>query len=148
MVRHTLMAAILLASSPGASAQGAWLTLGEAAYQHLKQGGHQLTLRANRQAEAGENIYVLQVKASHLPRISGTLHAKLRHCGGFMYHASEQAALAALNTARPTLPLTRPSYALSNQALVVPMLAQMDAANIEAVRAKVHALTSRFPVYR
>lgn len=143
MNRHIFAAAILVASSSAASAQNGWITMGEEAYRQLKLAGHQVSVRATRLAP-GENIYLAQVKAGDLPRMSGTLHRKLRHCGGFMYHASELEARTALDATGPALPVTRPSYALSNQALVVPMLALMEAANIEATIVQLSNFVNRY----
>lgn len=136
MDRHHIATAVLMASASVAAAQSGWVTVGEAAYQQLKQSGHRVTIRANRAAQPTdggitENIYLLEVRARDLPLISNTLHRKQRHCGGFMYHASEDEARAVL-AAGPRAPLaTRPSYVIANQAVVAPMLARMDAGRIE-----------------
>lgn len=136
MDRHIFAAACLMAGTSPATAHSDWLTMGEAAYRQLKQAGHRMTIRGNRIARLdaislAENLYVVEVNPKDLHGIVGTLHRELRHCGGFMYHASETDAHRALAAARPVRAVTRPSYAIANQTTVAPMLAQMDDARIE-----------------
>lgn len=133
MDRHSVAAAFLMASSAAAAAQSGWVTVGETAYTQLKQHGHRVTIRANRPAQptdkgATENVYLLEVRSRDLGKIATTLHRKLRHCGGFMFHATEAEAQRAMDPDAARMPpfATRPSYVLSNQALVTPLLAQME----------------------
>ena len=149
MDRHIFAAAFLMASAPTVAAQSDWLTMGEAAYQQIKQAGHRVTIRANRivrldATPLAENLYMVEVNSKDLHRISGTLHRKLRHCGGFMHHASEADARQALEAGRPVLAATRPSYAIANQATVAPMLAQMDAGRIEQTILQLSNFVNRY----
>lgn len=149
MDRHLLAAALLMASTSTAAAQSSWLTMGEATYQQIKQAGHRVTIRANRLAQLdspalAKNLYMVEVNSRELHRISGTLHRKLRHCGGYMYHASEADARKALEAARPVRAATRPSYAVVNQATVAPLLAQMDAGRIEQTIRQLSNFVNRY----
>ena len=149
MDRHAFAAALLMATSSAAAAQSSWLTVGETAYVQLKQEGYKVTIRANRPAPPaerglGENVYLLEVPARELPRIAGTLHRKLRHCGGFMCHASEDEALRMLEAGASALAGTRPSYAIGQQALVTPLLAQMEEARIGATIGELSAFVNRY----
>ena len=149
MDRHTFAAALLMATSSATAAHNSWLTVGETAYRQLKQSGHKVTIRANRPALAadaatGENVYVLEVPARELPRIAGTLHRKLRHCGGFMYHASEDDALRVLETKIMAPVATRPSYIIASQARVTPLLAQMEEARIAQTIVKLSGFVNRY----
>ena len=149
MDRHLLAAAILMGSSAAATAQSSWLTVGENAYVQLRQEGHQVTLRANRAVkpasmEAAEGVYVLEVAARDVPKIAGILHRTLRHCGGFMYHASEAEAMRWLEAAPGAPALTRPSYVIANQASVAPLLAQMDEARIAQTIVKLSSFVNRY----
>jgi leucyl aminopeptidase len=138
MNRHGIAAAVLMASASAAAAQNGWLTVGEAAYLQLKQSGHHFTLRGN-----SDQVYLLQVKARDVPGIAGTLHRQRRHCGGFMYHAGEAEARLALAGLAPAR-ATRPSYAIANQAVVAPMLAQMEAARIEDAILRLSGFVNRY----
>ena len=149
MDRHLVAAALLMASTSAAAAQSSWLTMGEAAYQQIKQAGHRVTIRANRLARLdspspAENLYMVEVNSRELQRITGTLHRKLRHCGGYMYHSSEAEARKVLEATRPVLAVTRPSYAIVNQDKVAPLLAQMDAGRIEQTIRQLSNFVNRY----
>jgi leucyl aminopeptidase len=147
MYGTSLAAAVLMVSGSAAAVEPSWLTVGENAYAQLKLSGYKVTIRANLPARDGaaDNLYLIEVKARDVPHIAATLHRKLRHCGGFMFHRSETAARAALASGalRPAPAATRPSYELANQALVAPVLAQMDEQHIAATIAGLSAFVNR-----
>ena len=148
MDRHTLAAALLMATSSAAAASSTWLTVGESAYRQLKQEGLKVTIRANRAAPpadpvVAENVYVLEVPAHEFPRIAGTLHRKLRHCGGFMFHASERDALRVLEASPGATAGTRPSYVIAHQATVAPLLERMEEARIAQTIGKLSGFVNR-----
>ena len=149
MDRHSFAAALLMATSSAAAAQSSWLTVGETAYVQLKQEGYRVTIRANRPAPppdrgVGEHVYLLEVPAREVPKIAGTLHRKLRHCGGFMYHASEAEARSMLEAQALAPVATRPAYAIANQATVTPLLAQMEEARIAHTIGQLSAFVNRY----
>jgi leucyl aminopeptidase len=149
MDRHSLAAALLMASTSAMAAQNSWLTVGETAYLQLKQDGYRVTIRANRASRAAdqgttENIYLLEVASKEVPKIAGALHRKLRHCGGFMYHASEADALRVLDEGTAPANASRPAYRIANQATVVPLLAQMEEARIGATIGQLSAFVNRY----
>lgn len=149
MDRHSLAAALLMATSSAAAAQSSWLTVGETAYVQLKQEGYRVTIRANRpvppaERGSGENVYLLEVPARELPKIAGTLHRKLRHCGGFMYHASEGDALRMLEGGAIASGASRPAYTIAQQAVLAPLLAQMEEARIGATIGELSAFVNRY----
>ena len=142
-----IMVSGMAVSGTAAASQGSWLTVGEAAFAQLKLGGHKVTIRANQLAAGGaENLYLIEVRTRDLPSIAATLHRKLKHCGGFMFHASEaQARVALAGGALRAVPLsTRPSYVLANQALVTPILAQMDEQQIAATIIRLSGFVNRY----
>ncbi len=149
---HTFATAIMMMSSASAAAaQSSWITVGESAYMQLKQGGYKVTIRANqpvpleRQGNA-ESLYLIEVPTRDVPKIAAMLHRKLRHCGGFMFHANEaQARTALASGVLQAAPLgTRPSYAVVNQALAAPILAQMDEQRIAATIARLSGFVNRY----
>ncbi|HEY0063714.1 MAG TPA: M20/M25/M40 family metallo-hydrolase [Telluria sp.] len=151
MDRHNLAAVVLMASSAAAAAQSGWVTVGEAAYLQLKQQGHRLTIRGNRQVQqserdAAENLYLLEVPARDIDKIASTLHRRLRHCGGFMLHASEADARKALDAERIRVApqATRPRYVLANQARVTPLLAQMDEQKLAHTITQLSSFANRY----
>lgn len=151
MDRHSLAAAFLMASTSAACAQSGWVTVGESAYGQLRQHGQRMSIRANRPAQpsdrgATENVYLLEIPARDVERIAATLHQELRRCGGFMLHASEAAARKALDAEAMRVPprTTRPAYVLANQALVTPLLAQMDEHRIAQSITQLSGFTNRY----
>jgi leucyl aminopeptidase len=151
MYRASLATAVMMVSGTAAASAPGWLTLGESAYAALKQSGYKVTIRANRPARnsepaAAESLYLIEVNAHDLSRMAATLHRKLRHCGGFMFHSSEDAARAALasGSLRPVPNAVRPSYQVANQALAAPILAQMDERNIAQTIAGLSAFVNRY----
>ena len=151
MYRASLATAVMMVSGTAAATQPAWLTLGERAYTELKQSGYKVTIRANRPARnsgpaATESLYLIEVNARDLSPMAATLHRKLRHCGGFMYHSSEEEARAALANSplRAGANVARPSYQVVNQALAGPILAQMDEQHIAQTIAGLSAFVNRY----
>ena len=149
MYGRALATACILISGTAAASQASWLTVGETAYAQLKHRGHKVTIRANLPVPAGqagnaENIYLIEVNPRDLPWIAATLHRK--HCGGFMFHAGEAEARAALarTALRPVTLGTRPTYAIANQALAVPILAQMDEQQIATTIGGLSAFVNRY----
>ncbi|MCC6072993.1 M20/M25/M40 family metallo-hydrolase [Massilia sp. GCM10020059] len=124
---------MMLAATP-AAASTSWITAGDTAYLKIRkiQPGAKV-LGSSVPGMAGtEKLHLIEVKTSSLDKLGARLHQELRHCGGFMYHASEADGRRALamRDAIPLTSLTRPAYTITNQATVVPMLQQMDEARI------------------
>lgn len=124
---------LMLAAAP-AAASTSWITVGDIAYQKIRKIQPAAKVRGTRAAGiAGtEKLHLLEVTTKDLDKLNGALHRELRHCGGFMYHATEVDGRRALAMADAVPPpsLTRPAYSISNQAVVTPMLQQMQEANI------------------
>ena len=129
----SLSLCLILAAGP-AAASTSWITAGDAAWQKIRKFHPGAKMRGSRAPgmAGAEKLHLLEVPAKDLDKITRTLHRELRHCGGFMHHATEaegQRALAMADAAAPAS-LTRPAYAISNQATVAPLLLQMQDANI------------------
>lgn len=137
----TLCLCLMLAAAP-AAASTSWITAGDAAYLKIRKtqpGAKVLGTRATGIA-GSEKVHLLEVKTKDLDKMIAALHRALRHCGGFMHHATEgdgRRALA-MEDAAPPAALTRPAYTISSQAIVAPMLQQMKDAQI---RETITALT-------
>ncbi len=92
-----------------------------------------------------ENVYLVRVAARDVPAIAATLHRKLGHCGGFMFHASEAGARQALAAPlQSRMAPTRPAYTITNQAVVAPLLAQMDGQQLDATIAALSGFVNRY----
>ena len=129
----TLFLCLMLATAP-AAASTSWITAGDAAYLKIRKiqpGAKVLGTRATGIAGT-EKLHLLEVKTKDLDKLTGALHRELKHCGGFMYHATEADGRRALamTDATPPATLTRPAYTISNQAIVAPMLQQMQDAQL------------------
>ena len=131
-----------------ASAATSWITAGDAAVAKIRKLQPRAKIRGTRDAGmAGtEKLHLLEMKTRDIERLSGLLHRELRHCGGFMYHATEadgRRALAMADAAPPAL-LTRPGYGISNQAIVVPLLQQMQEGSIRETIAGLTSFANRY----
>ncbi len=143
------------AASPAiaADAQPVWITLGDPAFQLLQQlqpGLRSDTVRRwmvqapvarGRGAELrdeAETVHLVQVDESVLPALSQAIHEQRHHCAGFVAHASRAEALRALDEheaalrAQPGLAAIAPSYTIDDQALVTPMINQVQDSQILA----------------
>jgi bacterial leucyl aminopeptidase len=128
-----------------------WISLGDKALSLLqKHVPTQVTQTAraaatdslSTSASSVENVHLVQVDEDMLGLLSQSVHTELHRCGGYMYHASKAEAQAAMaRLSRSAVPgvaaanaalvaTTRPSYVIDQQAIVQPMLAQMQASNI------------------
>ena len=152
MTQKLLRAALALAFSAAFSlacgaalAAPSWITIGDEAFNLLREIDPQAQVLASRQVsvqvplqrgsrtlvQGREQVHAVAVDDGQLDALTVKVHAQLRHCGGFARHASAQEALAVLRrvAARPTA-LAAPSYAIDNQAAVNALLPQMQASNI------------------
>ncbi len=145
--------------------QKVWISLGDAAWAQLqqlqasarssasvevKQSASEL-VGADRSAAKPEKVHLVEVDEAELANLSHAVHEKLRRCGGYMFHASQAEGLKSLQALqiqpdeRAALrALTRPSYVIDQQALVSPMLAQMQASNIGQTILDLSANTNRY----
>ncbi|NRR32559.1 M20/M25/M40 family metallo-hydrolase [Oxalobacteraceae bacterium] len=95
---------------------------------------------------AAERVHLVEVNEEQMLSLSAAVHKELHRCGGFMFHPSEAAGLSAL---RPAAKMalaapTRPSYVIDQQAVVNPMLAQMQASNIGQTIVDMSAFANRY----
>jgi leucyl aminopeptidase len=79
---------------------------------------------------------------SRLSAIVGAIHQRRGQCGGFMYHASEADARAALDRRRFAQAL--PSYGIRQRELVVPMLATMQEQHIASTILALSSFPNRY----
>lgn len=128
---RTVPLLLLLAMAPVHAAEPTtWITAGDAAWQSIRKAYPKIKPRESRPGMAGaEKVHLIEVNTRELDNIARRLHKDLRHCGGFMYHANEADAHQFLDA--PAVAAPR-SYAITNQAVVTPVLAQMTEAGIAA----------------
>ncbi|RZI58335.1 MAG: M20/M25/M40 family metallo-hydrolase [Rubrivivax sp.] len=141
----------LAALTPAYAGDKVWISLGDAALTQLQKHRPAARAVASVKADAAqdasaqsfaarpEGIHLVEVDEDVLASLSHSIHEELRRCGGYMYHPSREAGLASLQ--RHSTPLasqqlaaalvaTRPSYTIDQQAVVTPILSQMQASNI------------------
>ena len=104
----------------------------------------------------GEAIHLVQIDEDLLGALSGSIHDELHRCGGFMFHASLEDGLATLQahsseaaksgtaSAGRSALSSRPNYVIKQQALVTPMLAQMQASRIGQTIVDLSSFTNRY----
>lgn len=129
-----VLAAGLFAASAANAAPTTWITLGDAAYAKLQAAAPQAVAKQSKQGLGKEKVHLVQVDEETMLKLSAAIHKELKRCGGFIVHASEEEgrqALAKAGTVQPlALAVTRPSYAIDNQATVNGILPTMQASNI------------------
>lgn len=141
-----LGAAVLLALPPRAGAQApAWITAGDAALREIRTVAPGIRLIASASlgpADAPEQVHAIALDEADVAAVVQVLHQRLRQCGGFMYHASEESARAAL--VAPTGGERQQAYSIGNRDLVEPILARMHARNIETTIIALASFTNRY----
>ncbi|MES3025396.1 MAG: M20/M25/M40 family metallo-hydrolase [Pseudomonadota bacterium] len=151
---RTIFLAMLMAAGP-AAAQNSWITASDSAFRYLKSvAPGMVTVRASAMvqsgdsgiAQASEQVHLLEVRASDIALLAIALHHGLKHCGGFAYHASEADGrrMLARADAVPLAALGRPAYLIANQAVVVPMLAQMHQDRLAQTIVSLSGFTNRY----
>ena len=131
-----------LAASAGSSMKRkAWITIGDAAYRQVKTVTPDAVAIDSRQLSA-EKVHAIVVDDSKLATIAGAIHQRLGHCGGFIYHANEAEARAALE--QPGFAAPARSYGITQREVVEPMLAGMQEKPIEAAILSLSAFTNRY----
>lgn len=128
-MKPLIVSICMMLAASSAAASTSWITAGEAAASKIRKLQPGAKVRGTRDAGiAGtEKLHLLEVGTRDLDRLSGALHRELRHCGGFMFHKTEadgRRALA-LGDTGPLASLVRPTYTISNHAVVAPLLQQM-----------------------
>ncbi len=135
-----------LAASAGASKKRpAWITVGDAAFQKVQAMVPEAVSIGSRQvraAGASEKVHAVVVDESQIVAVANAIHQRLGHCGGFMYHASEAEARAALELRRGVV--AAPAYGIDQRDVVEPMLASMQDKNIEATILALSGFTNRY----
>ena len=143
--KSAALAAALLSFSMAAQAgEKVWISLGDAALAQLRKHA-QVQVAASEAAPASaqragaraESVHLVEVDEDVLASLSESIHQELKRCGGFMFHGSQAEGRASLartggvaSLAAPLLVAARPSYVIDQQAVVNPLLAQMQASNI------------------
>ncbi|MES2299589.1 MAG: M20/M25/M40 family metallo-hydrolase [Pseudomonadota bacterium] len=144
-----LLTAGLLLGAGGASASDAkkiWITVGDAAYAKLKTIAPQAIGRESQSRMGSDKIHLVEVDEEQMLKLSAAVHHELKRCGGFMFHASESAGMQALAmpTANTLAAITRPTYVVDNQAVVTPMLSQLQDSNIAQTIIDMSTYTNRY----
>ncbi len=132
-----------------------WITIGDAAFNELKQISPKLVVKESRMVSAGsagfaksEGVHLVQINESMMHALSGAIHNKLKRCGGFIAHDSETTGLNSLSSTAngfaPAIAAIAPSYSIDNQTTVNPLLTQMQATNIGQTIVDLSAFVNRY----
>ena len=158
-ILSSLMLGLVLSASGNVTSNAAekkiWITIGDAAFNELKQISPKLVIKESQIVNAGsagfaksEGVHLVQINESMMHELSGVIHNKLKRCGGFISHDSELSGRNALrSTAQgfaPAFASLAPSYTIDNQATVSPLLSQMQATNIGQTIVDLSAITNRY----
>lgn len=123
----------------------AWITVADPAYRHIRALIPDATSVASRQfaiAGGSERVHAVVLDEARFDAVAGIIHQRLGQCGGFMLHASEAEARAALDWR----PLDSPplAYAIRQHAVVEPLLAGMATDGIASTILTLSAYTNRY----
>lgn len=127
-----LAAAGVLATGAAQAGPMRWISLGESAYQILRQNNARIgqVEPAAVVADRSEKVYLLQVDEEALPALSQKVHEQLHRCGGYMFHDTRELGLKRLAglqrhasaTGQSAVAAAAPSYVIDNQATVNALL--------------------------
>lgn len=104
----------------------AWITIGDAAYRQIASISPTIVSIESRElgvAGSSERVHAVAMYEGQLAQVAEAIHRRMGQCGGFMYHATEAEARAALESPRLVSPGR--SYAINNRDLLEPLLAKM-----------------------
>lgn len=125
----------------------AWITIGDAAFQKVQTlvpDAVSIGSRHIRTVGVSEKVHAAVVDESRLATIAGAIHQRLGQCGGFMYHASEAEARAALALRRGAV--AAPAYGIDQRDVVE--LASMQDKKIEATILALSGFSNRYYISR
>ncbi|UVW28545.1 M20/M25/M40 family metallo-hydrolase [Massilia sp. H6] len=140
----TLWLSMGAAVTPSANKK-VWITIGDAAFQKIKSSAPDLVSIDSRQLSAAagaDKVHAVTIDENRLVALAGAIHQRMGQCGGFMVHASEAEARAALSRG-DLIPPTR-TYAISHRDTVEPILANMTEKNIESTIISLSAFPNRY----
>ena len=144
-IPHLIAAAAATVLCHSALAAPAWITLGADALQVLQRMTPHVQVLGTAQArvevplsrrdatlrEKQETVHAVEIDDGWLEILSLMVHGELQRCGGYLYHDSKAAALAALKRLEsPRAVGAAPSYAIDNVSTVNVMLPQLQASNL------------------
>jgi leucyl aminopeptidase len=132
-------------AAPPPAQRKAWITIGDAAFQQVKKIAPHIVSADSRHVRtdgAGEKIHAVALDEAELASVAAAIHQRLRQCGGYLYHATQAEARAALR--RQRIAPSHPAYAIDNRDVVEPLLAQMQEKNIEATIVALAGFNNRY----
>lgn len=96
--------------------------------------------------ESEGRIVVARLDAADVPRLSAWVHQELRHCGGFMGHATREAAFEEANRANRGDVEAPPAvdYTIDNGPVVRALMANLQEINIRNTITSLSGFTSRY----
>ncbi len=99
------------------------------------------------EVESRDGISVIKIDEDALPWLSMLMHKNFKRCGGFMLHDNANEAESLLNTHSEQLFAQKNSfidYKIDQDAIVTPMIAQTEAANILATITQLSTFQNRY----
>lgn len=123
----------------------AWMTIGDAAYRQVASISPAIVSIESRElgvASSLEKVHAVAMDEGQFAQVADAIHRRMGQCGGFMYHASEAEARAALGNPRLVTPGR--SYAINHRDLLEPLLAKMQEKNIESTILSLSAFVNRY----
>lgn len=149
--RAAWVASTLATCFVGAAQAGpkVWISVGEDAYRLLRRAGagieqvevHSLPVQvpqsegSSKLVTSEQSVYLMQVDADALPRLSQEVHQRLNRCAGYIPHASRaqgRQELASFRAALLQQPAGKVNYEIDNQDEVNALLPQLQESNVRS----------------
>ena len=135
----------LAATAAAPKKRRAWITIGDTAFQKVQAMVPGMVPIGSRQTSVAgmqEKVHAVVVDESRIVEIASAIHQRMGQCGGFMYHATEAEARAALELRRGAAAV--PAYGIDQREVIEPILASMQDKHIEATILALSGFTNRY----
>ncbi|RKH43946.1 M20/M25/M40 family metallo-hydrolase [Corallococcus llansteffanensis] len=132
------------ASAQEAREREVYITLGSEALDSLRTSFRASGETVPTLVREANGVSVLKLREGQLGDVSRLMHDQYNRCAGFMTHETQEAALAALEPAQPSLTQTLVSYTLDNAAVVNTLFSGLQEASLRSTITSLSSYTNRY----
>jgi bacterial leucyl aminopeptidase len=141
-LKFILFSTVLFSFFANAFEPKQWVTIDSKILNQIKS--HNKNLKIEQEADG---VSLVQLTENEISKLSSAIHDELHRCGGFMAHESEEEALLSLSPAGDrsfAMKAMFSDYTITNQQLVNPLVAQVQANLMEETIEKLSSFHNRF----
>ncbi|RKH13685.1 M20/M25/M40 family metallo-hydrolase [Corallococcus sp. CA053C] len=132
------------ASAQEAREREVYITIGSEALDSVRTSFRAAGGTAPTLVREANGVSVLKMNEGQLGTVSQLMHDKYHRCAGFMTHDTQEAALAALAPAQPSLTQTLVSYTLDNASVVNSLFAGLQEPSLRSTITQLSSYTNRY----